>query len=567
MSVRRSFALFVPMTVVLFAGGTALTGVDAARAADIEEGESEALYVSQVLVATEGDLAPDAEIVREGRPISISEAVALAIRNNLDVEVERYGPAIADADRDGAWGAFDPTLSADMRYDVQKSPNTFELNNVAANRDRVKGGGVGIDQLIPFIGARVGLRYDATSTSTRNTLQLLDEQFDSSLFLTATVPLARGLIWNQEWTNVKAAEIGSAVAFEGFRASVMDTVQQTVDAYWGLVATRDQVRVAQKSLETARALLDQTKTQYEVGVVSRVEVVEAEAGVADREFGVIRTANDYRNAQDALIDAVLGRELGALTDLQFAPSEAPDGFGDRAVDVGRSADLAFANRPELMQLAQQIDQGELDLKFAKNQRLPQFDVEGRFGYVGVSGEGNVGRTDFSNPSGPPLPPVPNRPFDQSDNDFFTAEGSDNYRVQGVFSIPFPNTTARKRVVRSELELQRAKTRRARLEQTIILEVRRAARNLQASQQGIEAAERRRLAAEEQLRAERIRLEHGESTPFEVLQRESDLVEAESQKINALQSYRSAEVGLERAQGTILGTHAVVLAREAELGSE
>lgn len=567
MSVRRSLARFVPTAVVLFAGSTALIGVDAAWAAESDEGESGALYVSQVSVATEGDLAPDAEIVREGRPISISEAVALAIRNNLDVEVERYGPAIADADRDGAWGVYDPTLSADMRYDVQKSPNTFELNNAAANRDRVKGGGIGVDQLIPFVGARVGLRYNATSTSTRNTLQLLDEQFDSSFFITATVPLARGLIWNQEWTNVKTAEIGSAVAFEGFRTSVMDTVRETVDAYWGLVATRDQVRVAQKSLETARALLDQTKTQYEVGVVSRVEVVEAEAGVADREFGVIRTANDYRNAQDALIDAVLGRELGALTDLQFAPSEAPDGFGDRAVDVSRSVDLAFTNRPELMQLAQQIDQGELDLKFAKNQRLPQFDVEGRFGYVGISGEGNVGRTDFSNPTGPPLPPVPNRPFDQSDDDFFTAEGSDNYRVQGVFSIPFPNTTARKRVVRSELELQRAKTRQARLEQTIILEVRRAARNLEASQQGIEAAERRRLAAEEQLRAERIRLEHGESTPFEVLQRESDLVEAESQKINALQSYRSAEVGLERAQGTILGTHAVVLAREVELGTE
>jgi len=567
MSVRRSFALFVPTAILLFSGSTALIGVGAARAAESEEGESEALYVSQVSVATEGDLAPDAEIVREGRPISISEAVALAIRNNLDVEVERYGPAIADADRDGAWGAYDPTLSADMRYDVQKTPNTFVLNNAAANRDRVKGGGIGVDQLIPFVGARVGLRYNATSTSTRNTLQLLDEQFDSSFFITATVPLARGLIWNQEWTNVKTAEIGSAVAFEGFRTSVMDTVQRTVDAYWGLVATRDQVRVAQKSLETARALLDQTKTQYEVGVVSRVEVVEAEAGVADREFGVIRNANDYRNAQDALIDAVLGRELGALTDLQFAPTEAPDGFGDQTVDVRRSVDLAFANRPELMQLAQQIEQGELDLKFAKNQRLPQFDVEGRFGYVGISGEGNVGRTDFDDPTGPPLPPVPNRPFDQSDNDFFTADGSDNYRVQGVFSIPFPNTTARKRVVRSELELQRAKTRQARLEQTIILEVRRAARNLEASQQGIEAAERRRLAAEEQLRAERIRLEHGESTPFEVLQRESDLVEAESQKINALQSYRSAEVGLERAQGTILGTHAVVLAREAEPGAE
>ena len=98
---------------------------------------------------------------------------------------------------------------------------------------------------------------------------------------------------------------------------------------------------------------------------------------------------------------------------------------------------------------------------------------------------------------------------------------------GTFSIPFPNTTARKRVVRSDLELRRSKTCYARLEQSIILEVRNAARNLNASVQGIQAAERRRLAAEEQLRAERIRLEHGESTPFEVLQRESDLVEAES----------------------------------------
>ena len=136
-------------------------------------------------------------------------------------------------------------------------------------------------------------------------------------------------------------------------------------------------------------------------------------------------------------------------------------------------------------------------------------------------------------------------------------------MQGTFSIPIPNTMARKRVVRSDLQLRRSKTRRARLEQTIILEVRAAARLLNASAQGIEASERRRLAAEEQLRAERIRLEHGESTPFEVLQRESDLVEAESQKINALQSYHAADVGLERAQGTILDRHSVKLNTIAE----
>jgi outer membrane protein len=335
---------------------------------------------------------------------------------------------------------------------------------------------------------------------------------------------------------------------EGFRAALMDIVQETVDAYWNLVANRDQVGVAQKSLETARALLEQTTTQYEVGVVSRVEVVEAEAGVADREFEVIRSANVYRNSQDRVIDFVLGRELSAMTDLEFSPTDDPAAFEERTVDVGRSVDVAFRNRPELQQVGLDIDQGEVNLKFAKNQRLPQVDADFRFGYVGVGGDPNIRSASPGSKSS----------FSDAHDDFFKSDGAENYSVVGTFSIPFPNTTARKRVVKNKLELRRARTYEVRLEQSIILEVRQAARTLNASFQGIEAAERRRLAAEEQLRAERIRLEHGESTPFEVLQRESDLVEAESQKIAALQTYRSSEVALERAEGTILDTHGVVL---------
>lgn len=534
-----------------------------ATAVQSEEAD-EALYVSQVETATTGDLAPNAEIVGAGQPLGIGEAVALSIRNNLDVEVERFAPMISQADSQGAWGAYDPTIAADMKYDVEKSPNTNQLNAASSNRNRVQGGGVGIDQLIPYIGASVGMRYDASSLSTRNTFQTLDEQFDTSFFLTAKVPLARGLIWNREWTNVKVSGLAYSSSLEGFRTALMDTVQTTVDAYWNLVAARDQVRVAQKSLETARALLDQTTTQYEVGVVSRVEVVEAEAGVADREFDVIRNANIYRNAQDQLIDFVLGRELSAMTDLQFSPTENPEAFEPRSVNVQQSVNSAFHKRPELQQINLQIDQGEVNLKFAKNQRLPQFDADVRFGYVGVAGDGNVGVTDFSNPGGPPRPPVPDVPFRDADDDWFKGDGAENIRVTGTFSIPFPNTTARKLVVKNELELRRAHTRRMRLEQSIILEVRAAARTLLASVQGIEASERRRLAAAEQLRAERIRLEHGESTPFEVLQRESDLVEAESQKIAALQAYRSAEVALERSQGTILDFHDVVVDDAAQL---
>lgn len=512
----------------------------------------EALVVPLTVVAPLDDLAPGAMIVGEGEPLAMSEAVALAIRNGLDVEVERYAPLIAEAEADSAWGAYDPRVDADARYDVTKSPNTFALNPVAQNRDRVLGGGVGLNQLVPYLGASVGARFDSTSRTTRSRLESLDERFDSTFFLNARIPLLRNLVWNSAWTNVKLAGLQSESSELRFRQALMDIVGGTVNRYWALVAARERVRVSQKSLETARALLSQTKTQFEVGVVSQVEVVEAEAGVANREFELIQAANNYRNEQDLLIEAVFGTKLEAGTSLQLVPTENLQTYELGPISVDESVRKAFENRPELKVAKTVIRQDEVDLKFAKSQRLPQLDAEGRYGYVGISGDGNEQLAGFG---GPPAIPV-DTVYGESTDDFFTRDGSNNWRVQGLFSVPIPNTTGRKQVQRSEFELRRSKSSLVRLEQGIILEVRAASRTLASAAQRIEAAERRRLAAEEQLRAERIRLEHGESTPFEVLQREEDLVEAESQKISALQLFHVAETALERAEGTILDSHSI-----------
>ena len=135
---------------------------------------------------------------------------------------------------------------------------------------------------------------------------------------------------------------------------------------------------------------------------------------------------------------------------------------------------------------------------------------------------------------------------------------------GIVSIPLGNITARKNVSKARIELRRANSQITRLKQQIIVSVRSAARTLLASAQGVEAAERRRLAAEEQLRAEKIRLEHGESTPFDVLQRERDLVEAESQKIGALRAFRDSQAELERQQGTILDAWDVMIGSVREI---
>ena len=95
-------------------------------------------------------------------------------------------------------------------------------------------------------------------------------------------------------------------------------------------------------------------------------------------------------------------------------------------------------------------------------------------------------------------------------------------------------------------------------------MREAIRNLHSSLEGIDAAERQRVAAEEQLRAESIRLEYGESTPFDVLLKEEVLVDAESRKIGALQLYHNSVTALDRAQGTILSSANIVVEEAAVL---
>jgi outer membrane protein TolC len=290
-------------------------------------------------------------------------------------------------------------------------------------------------------------------------------------------------------------------------------------------------------------------------VVSRVEVVEAEAGVAERDFDRIVAENLYRAAQDALIDLVLGPNLTPDSTLEIVPVSDPD-VVQYNVDPDAATAKAFENRPEIAVARLEVDRADVTRKFARNQMLPQVDAVGSYGYNGIAGRTSPTPDIF----GQPRQPIPGigRHFGDAADDFFSAGGARSWTAGGVFSIPLGNTTARAEARRADLELRRARTEVRRVEQSIVLEVREAIRNMLSSQEGIEAAERRRLAAAEQFRAEGIRLEHGESTPFDVLQRERDLVDAESEKIAALQAYRVSLTALDRAQGTILRDRNVLL---------
>jgi outer membrane protein TolC len=487
--------------------------------------------------------------------LSLDEAIRKGLENNLGVQIQRFNPLIAEQDLDIAWGAYDPIWESEVGWNEQLTPNSFQLNEVTLGITKTLDGSGGFVGLLPYSSTQYSAKLASQRVTTNSSIQSLSPEYRTTVSFALTQPLLRGLIWNEPWTRVKVSRIGYASSLEAFRLDVMNIVAGIEDAYWNLIATHEEMIVARKSLETSRALLDQTQTQYDVGVVSKVEVVQSEAGVADREFRLIVAENRYRQSQDDLIDLVLGEQLRPETTLAIEPTDRAGDYVAYDIDVEEAARVAFDNRPELTLANQEIERLVIQEKFAKNQRLPQFDLQGIYAYQGLSGR----QSDANNPCSFSRDPLcdpadlaaPTRNYGKSYDDFFDPQGPNNWTFRGFFSIPIPNTSARHRYTQAQIELRQARTQKRRVELDIILQIRTATRNILSSQQGIEAAERGSAAAEEQLRAEEIRLEYGESTPFDVLLREEDRVQAESQKIAAFQAYRTSLTALDRQQGTIL----------------
>ncbi|MDX1383982.1 MAG: TolC family protein [Thermoanaerobaculia bacterium] len=534
--------------------------------------------------------APGAATLHGKLRLSIADAIKMGLENNLDVEVSRHDPPIAWEEYRAAWGVYDPELFAEGGYESRETPVASSLQANSTLVERETAGQSGLRGKVPWLNSTYSLTYIGNSLETNSSISELSPSYNVRLAAQAVFPLMRNLIWDADWTRVKQTKVTYGSSLEEFRRQVMDVVQRIESGYWDLVATDEQVRVAETSVEAARALLRQTKTQYEVGVVSRVEVTQAEAGVAEREVALIRDRNVYRTAQDNLLDLVLGRGLRPGSQLEIEPTDRPDDYIIYDIDVEEAATKAFENRPELASAKHSIERQQLEVKYRNNQRLPQLDVVGTYSVQGLSGKPNADAADFGSgnrgtlaavnagviapvngvfsaigaPTLAPLPvppapgpPLVDRSYSSADDDWFSG-GAQDWGVQGIFSIPLGNRMARHRATQAQIQLRRAKTELARLQQGIILSVRRAARDLHSAQEGIEAAERARVAAEEQLRAEQIRLEQGESTPFDVLLRERDLVESESQLIGAIRVYRNSIVSLDREQGTILKSKNIVV---------
>ena len=236
-----------------------------------------------------------------------SDAIRLGLENNLDVELARFDPLIAGEDAMIAWGAYDPValrheyqLRRRQRADRQRAHRREREPRPAAQATRVS------DGLVPLPGR--GTVYDLDFIGQASVERSRPDLFAGASRPSSTRPSASGRepCWCYEassgtsnWT--RGEELPDRQRLQRRRA----VPRQRHDGqprrgsrtlYWELVANAEQLRVARKSLrDGVGAPRSGRRRSTRSGVVSKVEVVEAEAGVAEREFNLIQAENAYRN--------------------------------------------------------------------------------------------------------------------------------------------------------------------------------------------------------------------------------------------------------------------------------
>ncbi|MCE2391475.1 MAG: TolC family protein [Proteobacteria bacterium] len=486
----------------------------------------------------------------EGTRLSLRQAVQAALINNIELEIARADPRIAEEQLAQASGAYDPEIFLDHTFEQRENPTysviqdqfTGEsLTRIEEDEWRYSGGFGGV---LP-LGLSYSSSYQVRRLESASAFSSLDPEWRGDWVSQLRLPLLRDLFHNSASVTVRRRGIARDISLEEFRRQLVDLIVSVEASYWELSAARSSLDAARKSLQTAGDLLDQTRIQYEVGVVSRVEVTQAEAGLAQREVDAIVAQNRALAAQDALLNLIYMPSMDQYTQAHLLIDNPS--FVDYEVDPNNALSKALESRPELEAARKRIEDAEVQLGFAKNQRLPRLDLTGSYTHSGLAGKP---KPSAFNPD-----PIALFPIDSGgiDDEFLHAGGDRSWGIGARIEVPLGNVTARHRVTERQIELRRARSRLKRREQDVILDVRAATRQIRSSSDAVRAARRREAAAEENLRAEQERLRLGDSTPFLVLEFEEDVAEAQQQVIVSLQTYRNAITQLERAQGTLLPT--------------
>lgn len=525
--------------------------------------------------------------VRDQLPLTLRDAIAMALRDNNDIDGARINVEIAEYALRAARGAYDPTLALENYFERRTTPTSSTIgggaNGVLTQTNTT--GAFSLVGLSPFAGGSYQFDFSSSRLTTNNQFATLNPQFPSVFNLTYVQPLWRGLRFDNNRRQIEIAKRNLSLTDAQFRQRVIEVITEVEQAYWDLVFALRNLQVQIDAVRQARAQLESNQRLVEKGVLAPIDVVAAQTQVANFEQNVYAAQEAVTRAENTLKTLILRDRLSPLWSRAITPV-TPIELEPPTIGLEQAVADALRNRPEIAQLQSSAEINDIDVRYFRDQTKPQVDLVGTYTSNGLAGT-RVQTVQTPRGTSPELinrindisailglPPLQVSSTGATNTinpnligGYFTSLsnllGQDypTYRVGVRIALPLRNRTAEANLGRALAEGRRIGRQRAQLEQTIEADVRNALQALRSAQARLAAAAAARRSAELQYESEQRQLRAGTTTVFLVLQRQTELIAARGRELQAQTDLNKAIAQFQRATGVTLAAHNVSIQKD------
>ena len=483
------------------------------------------------------------------RRLSIDDATRLALEQNLGIRIQRIEPQIQDV---GVWQArsfWSPQLSSTLTKNSADSPSTSILSGtVPVITTGQFATGLSLQQLLPW-GASYAANWNNARFTSSDPANTFNPRLSSNIALNFTQPLLRNLSIDQIRQQVQNSKKSRDLSDIQLQAVVTGTTRGVKNAYWDLVYAINNLKAQQQSLALSQQSLKDNQKRVEIGTMAPIDIVQAQAEVASNEQGVIVAEANIKQAQDNLRALILDPGTPDFWTVEFEPTDEP-AFSEQPIDVDEAVRNALSKRSDLLSAKNSLEQSDINIKYYRNQILPDVNALVNYGAIGVGG---VQQTGGFNPiTGQTLPIVNvDRSYISALGDVF-GSAYPQWSVGVQIGYPLGASTSHANLARVKLQYDEAQLQMKNLELQIATQVRAVARNVQTNQKRVQSARASRELQERKLEAEEKKLAAGMSTTFFISQFQRDLAQARVIEIQAIADYNKSLVDFQAVQEVPVG---------------
>lgn len=521
--------------------------------------------------------------------ISLQDAIAMSLLKNPNLAVSASNVRVARYNIVALKGAYDVQLQLkpSSSFSVQPPQNAFVSGPGPVGRYTIPPGpsttpGVvfttGPGNIIQHesafqygIGGQTenGTTYQAgiqqSRTYNNTVFNAYDPYYLASLNLAVTQPLLKNAGMNATKRQLKLAFVNADASAAQALVDASSTISQVETAYWNLVAAWRNVAIQEEALNEAILQQRSNVRLARRGASAPVDAVESQTQVSNFQNNVYSALQTVSQVQVQLKSLVVGDPADPIWTANLAPStsvlELPSVY-----DLATIVSQAKQSRPEVRQAEDKRLAAEIDRTFARNQSLPQADVQAQYlsnGFAGILAPvpGFLVNECSSITSGVLSNTCPTPPPNTQGNMAFAyhnlwAGYFPAFNIALIVGYPIQGNLARgMRGVASE-EMTQAKLIMQSVEERIGSEARNALQSYKSALAKLNAARESRTAAEAVYASELRQFHQGASTTFLVLQRQVQLAQARGLELQAQTSLNQSIVELQRVDGSILTVNGV-----------